>query len=262
MTELPEAGGWQPTLIEVGTLPMTPDLLAPEGELEGMVDVPSNVLLLRGHGMTVLVDAGSGPHVDLWEGATENLEGSLAAAGCRFEDVDLLVMTHLDFDHAGGCCEFPRARMAVPAGAVPVDDPADPGRIAVEHFRTGEQLDWIEDGGSPAPNLVVRSAPGHRAGHSIVEIGSTPWGVEDSTIVEVPDGLWHIADVVHHPLQVTHLDWDHVFDSDPRRAWRTRRKTLMYAWGANVTVVGSHIAGPGRIARTEGERLSFRWEPL
>ena len=244
MTALAEAGGWQPTLIQVGTLPMKPELLAPEGELVGMVDVPSNVLLLRGHGQTVLVDAGSGPYFEIWKGATEDLEGGLAAAGCGFDDVDLLVMTHLDFDHAGGCCEFPRARMAVPAGAVPADDPDDPGRRAIEHFGGAGRLDRVEDGGSPAPGLVVRSAPGHRAGHSVVAVGDT---------------LVHIADVVHHPLQVANPSWDRVFDSDPGVAHQTRLRELDVLAASGVTVVASHIVGAGRVERA-GE--GYRWAPL
>ena len=244
MIELPEAAGWQPTLIQVGTLPMKPELLAPEGELDGMVDVPSNVLLLRGHGMTVLVDAGSGPHVGLWEGATEDLEGSLAAAGCRFEDVELLVMTHLDFDHAGGCCEFPRARMAVPEGAVAGGHGGDPGQQALDHFGALGRLDWVADGGSPAPGLVVRSAPGHRAGHSVVEVGDT---------------LVHIADVVHHPFQVAHPSWDHVFDSDAGTALTTRFREFGRLAGSDVIVVSSHIVGPGRIER---DADGYRWAPL
>ena len=244
MTELPEAAGWQPTLIQVGTLPMAPELLAPEGELEGMVDVPSNVLLLRGHGQTVLVDAGSGPYFGMWEGATEDLEGSLGAAGCRFEDVDLLVMTHLDFDHAGGCCEFPRARMTVPTGAAAAGHSGEPGARALEQFGAAGRLDWVGDGGSPAPGLVVRSAPGHREGHSIVEVG---------------DGLVHIADLVHHPLQVANPAWDHVFDSEPGTARETRLRELEALAVSTPAVVSSHIVGAGRVERS-GE--GYRWAPL
>lgn len=244
MTALPETAGWQPTLIQVGSLPMAPELLAPEGELEGVVDVPSNVLLLRGHGQTVLVDAGSGSYAGLWEGATEDLEGSLAAAGCRFEDVDLLVMTHLDFDHVGGCFEFPRARMAIPTAAVPDADPNDPGHRAVREFEAAGRLDRVEDGGSPAPGIVVRSAPGHREGHSVVEVG---------------DAFLHMADLVHHPLQVANPSWDHVFDSDPGTAQTTRLRELERLAGSGVTTVSSHIVGPGRI---ECDDDGYRWVPL
>lgn len=245
MTELPEVAGWQPTLIQVGTLPMSPDLLAPEGELEGMVDVPSNVLLLRGHGQTVLVDAGSGSYAGRWEGATEDLGGALGTAGCRFEDVDLIVMTHLDFDHVGGCFEFPRARLAVPVGAGPsTDEPDDPGRRALEEFGASGRLDWVEDGGGPAPGLVVRSAPGHRAGHSVVEVGS---------------GVVHIADLVHHPLQIANPGWDHIFDSDGETAYATRLRELTVVASSGATVVASHIVGSGTV---HSDGAGFVWAPI
>jgi glyoxylase-like metal-dependent hydrolase (beta-lactamase superfamily II) len=245
VTVLADAAGWQPVLIQVGTLPMTPELLAPEGELEGMVDVPSNVLLLRGHGQTVLVDAGSGPHAHRWEAASEDLEGAMRAAGCRPEDVDLLVMTHLDFDHVGGCFAFLNARMAVPEGVEPSTDARDdPGLIALESYGSSGRLDRIADGGSPATGLVLRSAPGHRAGHSVVEVG---------------DSLVHIADLVHHPLQVANPSWDHVFDSDPQAARATRLRELGRLADSGVTVVASHIAGPGTVER-DGQ--GFRWVPI
>ena len=52
-----------------------------------------------------------------WGGATIS-RGRWQPPGATIGDVDLLVMTHLDFDHAGGCCEFSNARLAVPEGAV------------------------------------------------------------------------------------------------------------------------------------------------
>ena len=69
MTALPPNDGWQPQLLQAGVLPMQAGLLAPEGGLDvEMVDVPANVLLLRGEAGTVLVDAGSGRYAAGWPG--------------------------------------------------------------------------------------------------------------------------------------------------------------------------------------------------
>src|SRR5690606_20688407 len=61
-----------------------------------------NALLLRGRAGVVLVDAGSGPSIASWPGGRDRFADALAAAGVSPPDVDLVLLTHLDFDHAGG----------------------------------------------------------------------------------------------------------------------------------------------------------------
>jgi glyoxylase-like metal-dependent hydrolase (beta-lactamase superfamily II) len=236
--ELPAAAGWAPVLLEDGRLPMEPGLLAPVGEL-GAVEVPSNVLLLRGADGTVLIDAGSGPFDDAWPGSWSDLAAALARAGSAADQIDLVVLTHLDFDHCGGCLELPRARVVAPAEAVPS---GGAGEEVVERLTASGRLDRIEDGESPATGLTLRAAPGHRAGHSVVEVG---------------DRLVHLADVVHHPLHVEHLDWDHEFDSDVELARATRARILEEMADRGVTVIASHIEGAGRIERMAN---GLRWQ--
>jgi glyoxylase-like metal-dependent hydrolase (beta-lactamase superfamily II) len=208
-------------------------MLAPDGELgDGELTVPSNVLLLRGASQTVLIDAGSGSLTVDWPGGEADLTGALAEAGCDPAEIGLVVMTHLDFDHCGGAAELPRARVAMLAGAEPSSESAE--RL-VEQLEAGGRIDRVQDGGSPAPGLTLRSAPGHRAGHAVVEVGG---------------GLVHLADVIHHPAHVEHLTWDREFDSDAALALATRRSLMGEMADRGVTVVASHIAEPGRIVRS------------
>src|SRR5437016_5281258 len=100
MTDLATAGGWQPALVTTGRIPMNARLIAPGGELgDDVIDIPSNVVLLRGDGRTVLIDAGSGSFAVEWPGSDADLLGALHAAGAAADEVDLVVVTHLDFDH-------------------------------------------------------------------------------------------------------------------------------------------------------------------
>ena len=242
MTELPPAGGWQPTLVVAGRLPMKPEYLAPAGVFEHDVDVPSNVLLLRAPDATVLIDASSGSLAGGWPGGEDFLVDALAAAGCAPEQVDLVVLTHLDFDHCGGCLELPRARVCAPEGATTSGRGGD---AVLERLAAEQRLQWIADGGRPADGLRMRSAPGHRQGHSIVEVG---------------DGLVHLADVVHHPAHVEHPAWDREFDSDAALALQTRTALLEEMERRGALVTASHIAGAGRIVANGGETL--RWQPV
>lgn len=72
------------------------------------ITLGTNCLLIRAGGKTVLVDTGNGRKEDakfhdiFGFGHETNLVASLAAHGVAPEDVDVLVYTHLHFDHAGG----------------------------------------------------------------------------------------------------------------------------------------------------------------
>ena len=239
-----EANGWTVSLLEVGALPIEATDLAPEGVLSSPVRTPVNALLLRDHDRTILVDAGSGPFVTLWPGATDELAARLDAAGAT---PDLIVITHLDFDHSGGLVAdggsdglvpaFPGVPVLAPAAAVAeARDATDesPASRVIAALDLAGLLNGYEDGDEPAPGLHLRSAPGHRLGHSILEIGNS---------------FVHVVDIVHHPLQVEHLDWDRTWDFEPEVALATRRRILTELAESGSTVVASHFASPGRIER-------------
>jgi glyoxylase-like metal-dependent hydrolase (beta-lactamase superfamily II) len=250
-----EANGWKVSLLEVGILPLDAADLAPEGVLSGAIRTPVNALLLRGHGRTILVDAGSGPFVTSWPGATDELAARLDAEGAT---PDLFIITHFDFDHAGGLVvedgpdglspAFPGVPVIGPAAAVAearrdATDESPAFRVIAALDRAG-LLEGYENGDEPAPGLRLRSAPGHRVGHSILEIGAS---------------LVHAVDIVHHPLQVEHPEWDRTWDAEPEVALATRRTILAELAERDSTVVTSHFASSGRIERAGKE---LRWAAL
>jgi glyoxylase-like metal-dependent hydrolase (beta-lactamase superfamily II) len=250
-----QAAGWDVTLLEVGSLPLKAEMLGPQGAFSGAVTSPSNALLLRRDGRTVLVDAGAGPLHRLWPGSTGDLDAALAAAGASAADVDTLVLTHLDFDHCGGAVTDVGSTAFTEATAIVPRDAADsvrahehddwnPGRPVVEAYGDAGRLVEAASGDTVLEDVVLRAAPGHRAGHSVLDIGGE---------------LLFLADVVHNPAHVEHPDWDHAFDSDPEVGLRTRLELLGAAAERGTTVAASHIAGFATIARAE---RGLRWWPI
>lgn len=237
---LPDAGGYEVWLLCVGWLDFEPGDILPGEPVRGCV----NALLLRGRRETLLVDAGSGPADVVWPGAAE-LEGALAAAGLAPSDVDGVVLTHLDFDHAGGVLagEWPDAlEPAFPRVIVSEVDidvwrnrAADESTVAtrlVHAYEAAGRLELAADGQEFRPGLRLVSAPGHREGHCVLLIG---------------DELVYGADVLHHAQHVEHPEWDAAFDADAAQALATRREWIARLAEAGTPVAFSHVPELGRI---------------
>jgi glyoxylase-like metal-dependent hydrolase (beta-lactamase superfamily II) len=238
---LPDAAGYEVWLLCVGALDF------PEGELipNREVTICVNALLLRGYGKTLLVDAGSGPADVLWPGAAE-LDRGLSAAGVSESDVDGVVLTHLDFDHAGGALTgtwpgevrpvFPRAIMsAVDFGVGRPGEPEDwdVGTRLIEAYDQAGGLELVADGAEFRPQLRLVVAPGHRPGHAVVLIGQ-----------ELVFG----ADLVHHEAHIDNPHWDTSNDVDPELALTTRRSWIARLEETATPVAFSHIAQRGLVA--------------
>jgi glyoxylase-like metal-dependent hydrolase (beta-lactamase superfamily II) len=150
-------------------------------------------LLVRGV-RTMLIDAGLGDKDDerfhdiYGVDRTHTLEQSLAAAGLSVDDVDLVLATHLHFDHAGGFTRrdasgrvrprFPRARYVVRRGEwEDATHPHERNRasyLADNYVPLAEAgvLEMVDDDQTIMPGVRVRRTGGHTMHHQIVMIES------------------------------------------------------------------------------------------
>jgi glyoxylase-like metal-dependent hydrolase (beta-lactamase superfamily II) len=246
--------GWTATLVEAGTIPLDGTDIAPKG-MPDVVTVPSNVLLLRGHGQVILVDTSAGSLSERWPGAKDDLEGALAAHDCRLADVDMVVLTHLDFDHCGGVVTgsypdglvpaFPKAQVVASADAIAwaraLEPPHDSAWRCLATVKAAGRLVEASYGRELADGVTLVRTPGHRTGHAAVTVGDAV----------------HLGDVIHAAEHVANPEWDYVHDSEPEVALRTRLAVLEEF--VDAPACASHISGWGSVRR-EGDGLA--WVPL
>ncbi len=174
-----------------------------------------NSLVVRSGGKTVLVDTGCGTKGARAPGAmgiedTGRLLENLAAAGVRAEDVDIVLNTHLHFDHAGGNTvavdgrvvpAFPRARYVVQEAeweAATHTNERTRGTYLAENLAPLEaagQLELVRGEVEVAPGVRLVPAPGHTEGHCIVELES---GGEYAV---------YVGELAQHPVMLERLAW-------------------------------------------------------
>ncbi len=150
-------------------------------------------VLLRGP-RTMLIDAGSGDKMtarqaDIYRFEREfNLQHSLPAAGVSPHDIEVVLATHLHFDHAGGFTErapdgsvrprFPRAQYVVRRGEY--EDATNPnertrGSYFLENYAPLAEhnvLQLVDDDATIMPGVRVRRTGGHTMHHQMVLIES------------------------------------------------------------------------------------------
>jgi glyoxylase-like metal-dependent hydrolase (beta-lactamase superfamily II) len=247
-------GGWEIDLLDCGAIELPAAALGPEAT--GPARTAVTATLLRGHGRTVLVDAGAGPCAVLWPGAGgDDLLGALERAGVAPSAITEILLTHLDFDHSGGVVAGTWPAPIAPAfGSASVlvaefglatwwdaeERTFNVGTPILGALRDAGVLSAFGDGSEPVPGVRVRSAPGHSPGHTVLEIAGEE-GV-----------LLHLADAIHDRSHVEHPEWDGYYDVDAEAALATRNALIAEAEARGAVVLASHIEVPGRIGRRDG----------
>ena len=147
-----------------------------------------------GRATTMIIDAGAGekmePKLQEIYGFEhgESLAASLAAAGVSAGDVDIVLASHLHFDHAGGFTTrdasgaigpaFPNARYVINAGEwEDATHPHERNRASyfAENYvplREAGLVDFMTGDGAVMPGVRVRRTGGHTRWHQIVYLES------------------------------------------------------------------------------------------
>jgi glyoxylase-like metal-dependent hydrolase (beta-lactamase superfamily II) len=151
-------------------------------------------LLIRAHGGNILVDTGLGSKEDakfqkmFAVDRTASLDQSLARLGLSREDIDLVVNTHLHFDHAGGNTRhtddgalipaFPKAQYIVQRGEY--EDAVQANERTRASYRPdnfmpitdANRWDLLDGNSELLPGITAVLTPGHTRFHQGVKIES------------------------------------------------------------------------------------------
>lgn len=174
--------------------------LAGEGSPFAAAHLCGHVLLIEADDALVLIDTGFGQEdaadpsrlgfvrflVSARPSAEQTAVARIQALGLEPGDVRHVVVTHLDFDHAGGLPDFPDAEVHVfrPEMEIALDPPrGQTPRYRPAHFAHGpkwraHEVDGDEWLGFEAvrtlpgtdPEIVLIPLPGHSKGHSAVAV--------------------------------------------------------------------------------------------
>ena len=142
----------------------------------------------------MIIDAGAGDKMDEKSAGiyglerAENLDVTMAQAGVRAEDIEVVLASHLHFDHAGGFTardasgavvpRFPRARYVVNSGEwEDATHPHERNRASyfAENYvplQDAGVVDFMDGDGEVVPGVRVRRTGGHTRCHQIVYLES------------------------------------------------------------------------------------------
>jgi glyoxylase-like metal-dependent hydrolase (beta-lactamase superfamily II) len=222
-------------------------------------------LLIRAHGKNILVDTGLGSKEDprfkemFAVDRAISLELSLKRLGLSRDDIDLVINTHLHFDHAGGNTRdngsgtlvpaFPKARYVVQRGEY--DDAVQANERTRASYRRdnflpiteADRWDLLDGDTELLPGITAMVTQGHTRYHQGIKIES-----EGRT-------AFYLGDLIP---TVCHLPLPYImgYDLSPLQTLETKRWVLDRAFEEKWLLLFEHdpIVQAGRVRRdTEGK---------
>jgi glyoxylase-like metal-dependent hydrolase (beta-lactamase superfamily II) len=229
---------------------------------DGQIPLSIHGLLVDTGGLRILVDTCVGPHTvpgyeAISEGAEDFLAG-LADAGCAPDAVDVVLCTHMHFDHVGWNTirdgdrfvpTFPNARYLF-------------AREEWEHWSSAEELGAFGTTFDAAVRPIVAAGladlvgPDHQFCESVRLVptrGHTP-GHVSVHITSQGERAFITGDMTHHPVQWAQPDWQMLSDSDSAVATATRKRVADSLLDTSVLVIGTHYAAPCAGHLVRGDR--------
>ncbi len=227
-----------------------------------------NCLLVETPAGRVLVETGIGERVTDKVRDMRRYEGSpivpaLASAGFEAGSVDVVAMSHLHFDHAGGLLRadgskaFPRARIVAQRAEWEIALGSNSRLVAsydqpeIQLVRAWGEDGWVDGERELLPGVSVIPTGGHSKGHQVIVVRGTGAGVRT---------LAFFGDLLMRPWS-GNPRWVTSFDDFPLDSVEVKASLFARAVEEDWIVVLSHepFTPAGRLAR---DRDRYRFDPL
>ena len=241
-----------------------------ESDEKNYVTAGLNSLLIRTGKQTVLVETGMGnklsPRMAKFYGQPAQLLDNLAAGGVSPEDVDIVINSHLHFDHCGWntvrdskgkfVATFPRAKYYAPEGEWQyARHPSERDAISYisenyDPLVESGRMTLLKGGEEIVPGISVRTFPGHTAHMQAIVIQSPS---ENPHISQKPRDMGHPQYSSHVPTAcyisdlmptTAHIDltWGMGFDLYPLQTIESKKQYYAQAIPERWLTVFTHDA--------------------
>lgn len=230
-----------------------------------------NSLLVESGGVVALVEPGMGSKYDARQREIYGLDDvgmgrALRLLGRDPSEIDLLLPTHLHFDHAGGCTSldaagnarpvFSRARVVVQrreweAAARP--HPLVAGSYRSEDFAPlSQRIELVDGEAEVAPGVSVELTGGHTPGHQVVRLSS-----QGREAVFAGDLVPTTAHLKLNWLMAWDLEPEKLYDEKARLLERCAKKKTMIFWAHDPDWAACRVVEkePGRFSIEEGSAV-------
>ncbi len=232
-------------------------------EKDWQLAMPSSYtcLAVRSGGEWTLIDTG----IDPIDPNLGKLLPRLSEAGIKPEDISTVIITHAHPDHIGGNTDdegnvnFPNAQFIMwkddwnfwtdetQLAKLP-DVFGDFTRKNLPPIK--DQLELLEKETEVHTGIHAIPAQVHTPGHMVVGLSS---GGEELLV---------IGDAVLHQINISKPDWYAVYDIDPDRAVRTRKRLLERSEVEGAPLQCFHYYPFPGLGKVEKYNDEWRWEPI
>jgi glyoxylase-like metal-dependent hydrolase (beta-lactamase superfamily II) len=195
----------------------------------------------------------------------DEVVAQLAFLDVKPNDVDLVLITHVDRDHVAGLIlqvgdgelTYPNAQYAIDAGLWVELHKDETYEELPKHLqrlfkalvaRLEERVILCNGETDVAEGITFVPCPGHRPGHAAYEFATEA------------EPLLHVGDAFLHPIFIEHPDWPVTGDTFPHQAVESRKALIERASEPNALIIATHFPWPG-MGNAGLEGAPTRWSP-